>query len=155
MMKKLISSLALGAMLAAVPTAAMADVMTIDLGNSLATVNGNDYQMQGVAGVDEEGMILVPVRDVAEALGGTVVYDNGQNMVQLTFPNGNWAYMELLDPAASDAKTGEEQGMMEKAVFIQDRLYVPAAVMATCLGGRVEMIDYQQGAVFRLIYSVR
>ncbi len=157
MKKKLISSLALGAMLAAVPTAAMAEVVTINLGDPLVTVDAGNHVMREVAGADEEGVILVPVRDVAEAFGGTVVYDEAQNLVKLTLPNGNWANIAIGDPVTGTAAAtaGDGQGIVEKGTFINDRLYVPATLMATCLGGNVELIDYQRDEVFRLIYYVR
>lgn len=157
MKKKLISSLALGAMLATVPTAAMAEVVTINLGNPLVTVDAGNHVMREVAGVNEEGVILVPVRDVAEAFGGTVVYDETLNLVKLTFPNGNWANITLDGASAGTATTSvsDSQGVVEKGTFINDRLYVPATLMATCLGGNVELIDYQRDEVFRLIYYVR
>ena len=158
MKKKLIGSLVLGAMLATAPTAAMAEVVTINLGDPLVTVDAGSHVMREVAGVNEEGIILVPVRDVAEAFGGTVVYDEGQNIVKLTFPNGNWANIAIEGSstgAADGAVAALSDGMVDKGTFINDRLYVPATLMATCLGGRVELIDYQRDEVFRLIYYVR
>ena len=158
MKKRLIGSLVLGAMLATVPTAAMAEVVTINLGDPLATVDAGSYVMQEVAGVNEEGEILVLVRDVAEAFGGTVVYDESQNVVKLTFPNGNWANIAIEGSSTANADgtvMDSGNGIVDKGTFINDRLYVPATLMATCLGGRVELIDYQSDAVFRLIYYVR
>lgn len=154
MKKKLIGSLVLGAMLAAVPTAAMAEVVTINLGNPLVTVDADSHVMQEVAGVNEDGVILVPVRDVAEAFGGTVVYDESQNVVKVTLPNGNWANIAIEGPS-DEAITDSGNGIVDKGTFINDRLYIPATLMATCLGGRVELIDYQRDEVFRLIYYVR
>lgn len=154
MKKKLIGSLVLGAMLAAVPTAAMAEVVTINLGDPLVTVDADSHVMQEVAGVNEEGVILVPVRDVAEAFGGTVVYDESQNVVKVTLPNGNWANIAIEGPS-DEAITDSGNGIVDKGTFINDRLYIPATLMATCLGGRVELIDYQRDEVFRLIYYVR
>lgn len=154
MKKKLIGSLVLGAMLAAVPTAAMAEVVTINLGDPLVTVDADSHVMQEVAGVNEDGVILVPVRDVAEAFGGTVVYDESQNVVKLTLPNGNWANIAIEGPS-DEAITDSGNGIVDKGTFINDRLYIPATLMATCLGGRVELIDYQRDEVFRLIYYVR
>ncbi len=158
MKKKLIGSLVLGAMLATVPTAAMAEVVTINLGDPLVTVDAGNHVMREVAGINEEGVILVPVRDVAEAFGGTVVYDENQNIVKLTFPNGNWANIAIADysaEAVAGTATDSSNGILDKGTFINDRLYVPATLMATCLGGRVELIDYQRDTVFRLIYYVR
>ena len=158
MKKKLIGSLVLGAMLATVPTAAMAEVVTINLGNPLVTVDAGNHVMREVAGVNEDGVILVPVRDVAEAFGGTVVYDESQNVVKLTFPNGNWANIAIEGSStgtADETATNSSNGIVDKGTFINDRLYVPATLMATCLGGRVELIDYQRDEVFRLIYYVR
>ena len=154
MKKKLIGSLVLGAMLAAVPTAAMAEVVTINLGDPLVTVDADSHVMQEVAGVNEDGVILVPVRDVAEAFGGTVVYDESQNVVKLTLPNGNWANIAIEGPS-DGVITNSGNGIVDKGTFINDRLYIPATLMATCLGGRVELIDYQRDEVFRLIYYVR
>lgn len=158
MKKKLIGSLVLGAMLATVPTAAMAEVVTINLGDPLVTVDAGNHVMREVAGVNEDGVILVPVRDVAEAFGGTVVYDESQNVVKLTFPNGNWANIAIEGSStgtADETATNSSNGIVDKGTFINDRLYVPATLMATCLGGRVELIDYQRDEVFRLIYYVR
>ena len=158
MKKKLIGSLVLGAMLATVPTAAMAEVVTINLGDPLVTVDAGNHVMREVAGVNEDGVILVPVRDVAEAFGGTVVYDESQTVVKLTFPNGNWANIAIEGSStgtAAENATSSSNGIVDKGTFINDRLYVPATLMATCLGGRVELIDYQRDDVFRLIYYVR
>ena len=158
MKKKLIGSLILGAMLATVPTAAMAEVVTINLGDPLVTVDAGNHVMREVAGVNEDGVILVPVRDVAEAFGGTVVYDESQNVVKLTFPNGNWANIAIegsFTGTADETATNSSNGIVDKGTFINDRLYVPATLMATCLGGCVELIDYQRDEVFRLIYYVR
>lgn len=158
MKKKLIGSLVLGAMLATVPTAAMAEVVTINLGDPLVTVDAGNHVMREVAGVNEDGVILVPVRDVAEAFGGTVVYDESQNVVKLTFPNGNWANIAIEGSStgtADETATNSSNGIVDKGTFINDRLYVPATLMATCLGGHVELIDYQRDEVFRLIYYVR
>lgn len=154
MKKKLISSLVLSAMLAVAPTAAMAEVVTINLGDPLVTVDAGSHIMQEVAGVNEDGVILVPVRDVAEAFGGTVVYDESQNVVKVTLPNGNWANIAIEGPS-DEAITDSGNGIVDKGTFINDRLYIPATLMATCLGGRVELIDYQRDEVFRLIYYVR
>ncbi len=158
MKKKLIGSLVLGAMLTTVPTAAMAEVVTINLGDPLVTVDAGNHVMREVAGVNEDGVILVPVRDVAEAFGGTVVYDESQTVVKLTFPNGNWANIAIEGSStgtAAETATSSSNGIVDKGTFINDRLYVPATLMATCLGGRVELIDYQRDDVFRLIYYVR
>lgn len=154
MKKKLIGSLVLSAMLAVAPTAAMAEVVTINLGDPLVTVDADSHVMQEVAGVNEDGVILVPVRDVAEAFGGTVVYDERQNVVKVTLPNGNWANIAIEGPS-DEAITDSGNGIVDKGTFINDRLYIPATLMATCLGGHVELIDYQRDEVFRLIYYVR
>ena len=158
MKKKWIAALLLGAMLASAPTAAMAQVVTINLGNPKITVDGNSCMMCNVAGINEDGVILVPVRDVAEAFGGTVVYDETQNVVKLTFPNGKWANIAIEDPFlenVDDVTTESDTGIVDKGTFINDRLYIPASLMATCLGGKVELIQDQSGQVFRLIYYVR
>lgn len=158
MKKKWIAALLLGAMLASAPTAAMAQVVTINLGNPEITVDGNSCMMCNVAGINEDGVILVPVRDVAEAFGGTVVYDETQNVVKLTFPNGNWANIAIEDPFLENVDgvtTESDTSIVDKGTFINNRLYIPASLMATCLGGKVELIQDQSGQVFRLIYYVR
>ena len=158
MKKKLIGSLVLGALLATVPTAAMAKVVTINLGDPVITVNADSHVMREVAGMNEDGVILVPVRDVAEAFAGTVVYDESQNVVKLTFPNGNWANIAIEGPLSENVDgvtTESDTGIVDKGIFINDRLYIPASLMATCLGGEVELIQDQSGQVFRLIYYVR
>lgn len=152
--KKLCAGLLLGAMLAAVPSAALAETVTIDLGNPVVTVDGTDVVMQEVAGVNENGVIMVPVRDVAKAFGGTVVYDGVLNQVKLTFPNGNWADITIQeDNDAADAT--DDEGITSVGTFMNDRLYIPADVMAICLGARLELVDYGQDHVYRLIYHVR
>lgn len=154
MKKKLISSLVLGAMLATAPMSAFAGTFTVDLGNPVAVMDGQKVVMDNVAGISEDGEILVPVRDVAEAYGGTVVYDGEENKVSMTFPNGNWATIEI------DAQVGEDgladgDGIVSVGTFVNDRLYIPAQLMATCLGARIELVDYGQDHVYRLIYQVR
>lgn len=159
MKKKLIGSLLLGTFLAMTPAAALAETVTIDLGNPVVSVDADDFIMQEVAGVSDDGVILVPVRDVAEAFKGTVVYDEAQGQVRLTFPNGNWANITISDIITADATAGNDNdassGLATTGTFINDKLYMPATVMASCLGARIELIDYGREEVFRLIYHVR
>ena len=155
MNKKIISSLILGAMLAVTPAAAFAETVTVDLGNPVINVDGSSYVMQDVAGLNEEGVILVPVRDIAEAFGGTVVYDAAVHTVKLTFPNGNWANIAIGAPVDGAVADADADGIVSTGTFINDRLYIPATLMATCLGARLELIDYGQDTVYRLIYHVR
>lgn len=159
MKQKLIGSLLLGALLATTPTAALAETVTIDLGNPVVSVDADDFIMQEVAGVSDDGVILVPVRDVAEAFHGTVVYDEAQGQIRLTFPNGNWANIVISDitaieSAANDGNS-DSTGLTTMGTFINDKLYMPATIMASCLGARIELIDYGREEVFRLIYHVR
>ncbi len=154
MKKKLISSLVLGAMLATAPAAAFAGTLTMDLGNPVAVMDGQQVVMDNVAGISKDGVILVPVRDVAEAYGGTVVYDADARMVRMTFPNGNWATIEIDAPLGKDGLP-DGNGIMSIGTFVNDRLYIPAQLMATCLGGRIELVDWNSDHVYRLIYHVR
>ncbi len=153
MKKKLISSLVLGAMLATAPSAAMAGTFTMDFGNHVAVMDGKQMVMANVAGVNDKGTILVPVRAVAEAYGGTVVYNAETNTVDMTFPNGNWAKIEIEAPLDEDGTAGD--GLVNVATFKDGHMYIPAPLMAACLGGRVEAIDYGSDHVYRLIYHVR
>ena len=155
MNKKIISSLILGAMLAVTPATAFAETVTVDLGNPVVNVDGSSYVMQDVAGLNEEGVILVPVRDIAEAFGGTVVYDAAEHTVNLTFPNGNWANIAIGAPVDEAAADADADGIVSTGTFVNDKLYIPATLMATCLGARLELIDYGQDTVYRLIYHVR
>ena len=155
MNKKIISSLILGAMLAVTPATAFAETVTVDLGNPVVNVDGSSYVMQDVAGLNEEGVILVPVRDIAEAFDGTVVYDAAEHTVKLTFPNGNWANIAIGAPVDEAAADADADGIVSTGTFVNDRLYIPATLMATCLGARLELIDYGQDTVYRLIYHVR
>jgi len=160
MNKKLISAFALSAMLAAMPTTALAETVTIDFGNPVVSVDADDFIMQEVAGVNEQGVVLVPVRDVAEAFKGTVIYDAGQNTVKLTFPNGNWADIAISDIAkisdtTGTATVGDGKGQTGVGTFINDKLYIPVDLMAACLGARYELIDYGRDEIFRIIYHVR
>ena len=154
MKKKIISSIVLGAMLATAPATAFAGTFTVDLGNPVAVMDGQKVMMNDVAGISQDGIILVPVRELAEAYGGTVVYDGEANTVKMTFPNGNWATIEIDSPAAADGSY-DGDGIVSVGTFINDRLYIPATLMATCLGARIELIDYGQDHVYRLIYHVR
>ena len=154
MKKKLISSLVLGALLATAPMSAFAGTCTVDLGNRVAVMDGHKVIMENYAGVSEDGVILVPVRDMAEAYGGTVVYDGAANQVSMTFPNGNWAAIEIDAPVGEDGAVNGD-GIVSVGTFMNDRLYIPATLMATCLGARIELIDYGQNHVYRLIYHVR
>lgn len=152
--KKLISSLVLGAMLAAAPASAFAGTFTVDLGNPVAVMDGQKVVMEQAAGISKDGVILVPVRDVAEAYGGTVVYDKAANTVKMTFPNGNWATIEIDAPADQD-NVLEGDGIISVGTFMNDRLYIPAQLMAACLGARVELVDWNSDHVYRIIYHVR
>lgn len=159
MKQKLIGTLLLGALFVTTPAAALAETVTIDLGNPVVSVDADDFIMQEVAGVSDDGVILVPVRDVAEAFHGTVVYDEAQGQIRLTFPNGNWANIVISDITATESATendtNDSAGMTTMGTFINDKLYMPATVMASCLGARIELIDYGRDEVFRLIYHVR
>ena len=152
--KKLISSLVLGAMLAAAPASAFAGTFTVDLGSPVAVMDGQKVVMEQAAGISKDGVILVPVRDVAEAYGGTVVYDKAANTVKMTFPNGNWATIEI-DAPADQANVLEGDGIISIGTFMNDRLYIPAQLMAACLGARVELVDWNSDQVYRIIYHVR
>ena len=152
--KKLISSLLLGAMLATAPASAFAGTFIVDLGNPVAVMDGHKVVMENTAGISKDGVILVPVRDVAEAYGGTVVYDKASNTVNMTFPNGNWATIEIDAPIDQDTVTDGE-GIVSIGTFMNDRLYIPATLMATCLGARIELVDWNADHVYRLIYHVR
>ena len=157
MKKKVLGSLLLGAMLASVPAAAMAETVTINLSNPVASVDADTIVMQSVAGISEDGVILVPVRDVAEAFGGTVVYTPETSQVKLSLPNGQWA--EITVQTTANGSTGsaadQTEGIVSVGTFVDDKLYIPADLMATCLGARLELIDYGQEGVYRLIYHVR
>ena len=152
--KKLISSLVLGALLATAPASAFAGTFTVDLGNRVAVMDGRQVVMENVAGISKDGVILVPVRDVAEAYGGTVVYDKASNTIKMTFPNGNWATITIDAPVDQDTVL-DGDGIVSVGTFMNDRLYIPATLMATCLGARIELIDWNSDHVYRLIYHVR
>lgn len=156
MKKKLLSSIVLGAFLATTPMTAFAGTMIVDLGNPVSVMDGKEIWMENVAGISQDGVILVPVRDVAEAYDGTVTYDKETNTVNLRFPNGNWATIEINAAASVDGYRGTSgDGIVSVGTFIDDRLYIPATLMATCLGARIELIDYGQEQVYRVIYHVR
>jgi len=151
--KKLIGSVVLGAMLAATPMAAFAGTLTMNLGSRVATMDADTIVMENAAGVTEDGMIMVPVRAVAEAYGGTVVYDGEAHTVRMDFPNGNWAVIEV---QMDDAEVGDDgSSIVSVAKFVNDRMYIPADLMAVCLGGKVSYVDYGKDHVYRLIYHVR
>ena len=154
MKKKLISSLVLGAMLATAPMSAFAETLTMDLGSQTAVMDGKKIVLEQAAGIHKNGQILVPVRAVAEAYGGTVVYDKVSNTVKMTFPNGNWATITIDAPVDQDTVL-DGDGIVSVGTFMNDRLYIPAALMATCLGARMELIDWNSDHVYRLIYHVR
>lgn len=154
MKKKWIGALLLGAMLVSAPGAALAETVTIDFDNPVVSVDAGKYVMNEVAGVNEDGVLLVPVRDVAEAFGGTVEYDAAANMVRLRFENGNWA--DIIIGEETDASADEiADGITDVGTVVDGRLYVSATLMATCLNGKVELIDYGRDDVYRLIYYVR
>lgn len=151
--KKLIGSIVLGAVLASAPMAAFAGTMTVNLGSTVATMDADTIVMEKASGVTESGMIMVPVRAVAEAYGGVVVYDAQANTVRMDFPNGNWAVIEVqMNDAVADEDGNSIVGV---AKFVDGKMYIPADLMAICLGGKVEYIDYGKDHVYRLIYHVR
>ncbi len=154
MKKTWVGALLVGAMLAAAPSAALAETVTVDFGNPVVSVDADQYIMQEVAAVNAEGEFLVPVRDVAQAFNGTVEYSGADSTVKLSFPNGNWATIELGGSVTGSVGTGEE-ALVTTAVMTNDHLYVSADLMARLLGGKVEMIDYGHDEVFRLIFYVR
>ena len=156
MKQKWIKTFVLGAMLATVPTAAMAETVTIDFGDPVISVDAGQYLMREVAGVSEDGVILVPARDVAKAFQGTVIYDEATQQVRFTFPKGNWATIDIhTTDNRTSGNAAQENGFNTPAMILNDTLYVPADAMAQCIGGKVELIDYGRDEVYRLIYHVR
>ncbi len=155
MRKKLISTLVLGAMLAAAPGTALAETMVVDIGNPIAVLDGEPVVLKHTAGYHEDGTILLPVRDIVEALGGTVVYDETKDMVTISLPNGNWATVEIDRTAEVGIADGTEDGIVGTGTFIDNRLYLPTPLMAACLGAHIQLIDDGQGEVFRLICHIR
>lgn len=153
MYKKLMSSLVLGALLATAPSAALANTMTVDFFNPVAFMDGQAVIMQQVAIVNEDGEILVPVREMAEAYNGQVEYQKENNTIRLSFPNGQWATIYIAE--MTEEPVADETGLVSIGTFINDRLYIPASLMATCLGAQLEFISYGQDEVYRLIYHVR
>ena len=159
MKKKVLGTVLLGALLAAAPMTAMATTAHVDLGNPVMYVNANSHVMRCTAGVNDHGRILVPVRELAEAFGGTVSFDSAARQVSMTFANGNWATItvqEAVQDGQGDEMTyGQDGSIVSVGTFVEDRLYLPAELMAVCLGGKVECIDYNSDHVYRLIYHVR
>ncbi len=147
------SALVLGAVLATAPMSAFAGTLTMNLGSTVATMDENTIVMQNAAFTTKEGIVMVPVRAVAEAYGGTVVYDGEANTVRMDFPSGQWAVLEVQMPGtATDIESDE---LYSIAKFIDDRMYIPADIMALCIGGTVCHVDYESDHVWRLIYHVR
>ena len=72
-------------------------------------------------------------------------------------PNGQWAEITIQTTANGSANGDADQtdGIVSVGTFVDDKLYIPADLMATCLGARLELIDYGQEGVYRLIYHVR
>ena len=151
--KKLIASMVLGAMLAIVPGTAFAETMTINLGKTAASMDGESIVMDCAAVMLEDGEIMVPVRTIAEAFGGIVTYDANANMVEMIFLNGHWATVEINPQENGEADDNDT--IVDRGLFINDRLYIPADLMAVCLGANLSLVDYGQDTVYRLIYHVR
>ena len=157
MRKKIIISLILGAMLAATPGMAMAQTMTMDLGSHAAVIDGANYTLEQVAGVNESGQVLVPVRALSKAFQGKVQYIKQENLVKLSFPNGNWADITVMMPNDEEADTVQDTNgsILSVATFMDDRMYIPADLMATCMGARLSVVRDAEGNPYRLIYHVR
>ena len=157
--KKLATAVLAGTMFFSTIGTASAQTATIDLGSSVATLDGAQVMLSNTAGVNERGEVLVPVRAIAELFGGTVHYYADKNLITLNFPNGNWATINVLDmiqdSADSTPVTDAYGNIISIGTFKDDHLYIPASLMATCLGGKVEAISYGQDSVYRLIYHVR
>ena len=151
--KKLIASMVLGAMLAIVPGTAFAETMTINLGKTAASMDGESIVLDCAAVMLEDGEIMVPVRTIAEAFGGIVTYDANANMVEMIFLNGHWATVEINPQENGEADDNDT--IVDRGLFINDRLYIPADLMAVCLGANLSLVDYGQDTVYRLIYHVR
>lgn len=157
-MKKLLTAMLTAGLLAFGATAASAETVTFDLGNRTAYVDAGHTYMERAAGVNEKGDILVPVRDVAELFGGTVEYHAEERMISMWFKNGNWALIFIGEEADEDggALFVDEKGrIVSVGTFKDGHLYLPASLMAMCIGGKVEFVDYGQDSVYRLIYHVR
>lgn len=150
--KKLISTLVVSTMLLTTPMTAFAGTLTMNLGSRIATMDGKQIVLDNAAGTVKDE-IMVPVRAVAEAYGGTVVYNSETNTVSMEFPNGHWATIEISRLVGTEGEF--EDAFIDIGVFIKGHLYIPADLMAICLGASVEAIDYGADHVYRLIYHVR
>lgn len=61
-------------------------VLTLQIGNPIMTVNGNEKNIDdnGTTPIAENGRTLVPIRAIIEAMGGDVRWDGETNTVYLT-----------------------------------------------------------------------
>ena len=65
------------------------DVLTLQIGNPMMTVNGTQQEIDpgaGTAPIVQNGRTLLPIRAIIEALGGTVDWDQDTQTVTITMP---------------------------------------------------------------------
>ena len=66
-----------------------ADVLTLQIGNPMMTVNGTQQEIDpgaGTAPIAQNGRTFLPIRAIIEALGGTVDWDQDTQTVTITMP---------------------------------------------------------------------
>ena len=140
-MKKFVSII-LAVLVCFAATAAFADIaISFQIGNPRFSVNG--LQLSIDAGRDEtvpviiEDRTFLPIRAIAEALGGEVDFSDmgGQKIVHINY---NGSSISLVIGVQVAFKNGEALSLDAAPVILNDRTYVPARFIAENMGFEVD-----------------
>ncbi|MGO8672466.1 MAG: copper amine oxidase N-terminal domain-containing protein [Capsulimonadaceae bacterium] len=98
-------------------------------------VNGSPVSFTGVAPMETNGAVLVPLRGVFQAMGASVDYNSNTHTI---FARKGNATVVLPLGATVAAVNGEAQTLSQPAVVVDGTTLVPLRFIAEALGGYVE-----------------
>lgn len=133
----------LAAALAYIRSASPTIVYTI--GMDTAWYRGSDLRLSGRPYL-EGGRSYVPLRELAEAMGATVLWDSGTRTATLKTV---WTEIKIPAGLPRGQQDGREFDLTGRAIIKDGRVFVPARAVAEALGGRV----YWHGSAWEVIVT--
>jgi hypothetical protein len=132
-------SLTVGALLALMPSAALAQGQQINV-----TVDGEPVQFAGQPPIERLGSVLVPLRGVFERLGAQVAYDAGTRTI-LAIRGSTSVSLPL--GSRNVVVNGQRQMLSQPAQVINGTTLVPLRFVSEALGANVEWRGSSQTVV--------
>lgn len=161
MKKKLMVGLTLAAMLVGVmPGVASAETLTWTMGSNILTVDADTYTADTMPMLNRNGVVVMPVREVVEKMGGTVSYTAEDTSVYLTI-NDMWANItigeDIGEQDVAELPIGQYGDTRQDIGSVEDgRLYIPAYLLAYSTGADMYMIyDEETSLPYRIFFHVR